>query len=194
MGGILCPKSKECPCQKRRPYSTFSYKDGINFVISIIGNQKIGKTSFLKRYATGVYKDNDLRIEDGSFYNKKTIHKNLELEIVFKDTEVKHYEKLKYFYFNANDCVIFCFDVNDRKSYDDIKQWKQKCFINLDCLYVIVGLKVDVGNRCVSYEEGLNMQRLIAADAYFEVSSKMDNGVKEAFDEILNLLLLKRGN
>jgi len=105
------------------------------------------------------------------------------------------YRALSKSYFKNVDGVLFVFGLNDKESFDNIKEWMD-CF-NKECTIKDVP-KVLVGNKCdLKMDEGLD-QNLIKQFAeenkmqYIETSVKDNKNINELFDS-MGKMLYKKG-
>jgi small GTP-binding protein len=87
-------------------------------------------------------------------------------------------------YLRNSQCVLLVFDVTSRPSFESIRYWFEcvKNGVDQDLSQIaisVVGNKIDLPNREVSPEEGLNLANLLNA-GYFEVSAATKEGIQEA--------------
>ena len=76
--------------------------------------------------------------------------------------------------------------INDKDSFDKINEWIQAIEdeVNLSnkAIYM-VGNKIDIENRKITYEQGKKLSDDKNVD-YFETSAKTGKGIKEVFQQI----------
>ena len=149
------------------------------------------------------------RIRDNTFSNSicstfglnwyfKNIHlkSGKEITIQFYDCGgLEKYRKLAFTYLKMCDCTILVFDVNDKKSFEDVKmfnnEWKDK-FKNIQLFYLI-GNKIDLTinneiEREVSKEEALKLAKENNW-RYFETSCKENIGIAEFNIDLINEII-----
>ena len=99
----------------------------------------------------------------------------------------ERYGKLASTYYKKAQGIILAYDVNDRKSFSNVKGWiKQiETHANADVIKFLVGTKIDLSNRVVSLNEG---KKLAGAHGmvFAETSAKEKYGVAETFEELVN--------
>lgn len=86
-------------------------------------------------------------------------------------------------YYRGAHGVALVFDLTDRSSFNDIRQWNQElkryCCEGVD--RILIGAKSDLSEtRVIDAQEGWDLARELGV-AYFELSSKTGTGVDEAF-------------
>jgi small GTP-binding protein len=128
--------------------------------ISILGDEKIGKTSFVMTFFTSKYQDEFIP----SYYNsiKATIKSqdyNEKVLIHINDTPSKDKEKRLNLIKNTK-YYILCFDITNENTLQSIKEkWIpeiKKINIEENTNFLILGLKKDLrDNNSVPFETGL---------------------------------------
>ena len=78
--------------------------------------------------------------------------------------------------------VVLTYAVNNRDSFEKVAFWMEqvKTYAKEDICTVLVGTKIDLSDRCVTYDEG----RKMAGDygiRFFETSAKESINVDDAF-------------
>jgi small GTP-binding protein len=78
--------------------------------------------------------------------------------------------------------AFLVFDVTNRKSFDDLEQWREKVIdsCGIHVTITVLGNKIDLGNREVHYNEAMQYARKYKMN-YLEVSAKSAKNVKNAF-------------
>ena len=96
------------------------------FKIITIGDSGVGKTSIIRRYVFNNFEDN-LTTIGVNFTFKDTILKNGKVvKIKLIDTAGQEkYKSLSKSYFKNVDGVLFVFAFNDKRSFDNIREWMQ---------------------------------------------------------------------
>ena len=172
-------------------------EEEIIFKIITLGDSGVGKTSIINKYITGNYLDNVTSTLGVNFsYKKLKINKTQKIMLKLIDTcGQEKYRALSKSYFKNTDGVLFVFGLNDKESFDNIKEWME-CF-NKECTIENVP-KVLVGNKCdLEIDKELN-QNIIKEFAeenkikYFETSAKDDKKINELFEKMGKMLYKKR--
>ena len=98
----------------------------------------------------------------------------------------ERYGKLASTYYKKANGIILAYDVNDRKSFSNVKGWiKQiETHANEQVIKFLVGNKIDLSNRVVSISEG---KKLAGSHGmiFAETSAKEKYGVVETFEELV---------
>eukprot|EP00826_Nyctotherus_ovalis_P010066 TRINITY_DN12672_c0_g1_i4.p1 TRINITY_DN12672_c0_g1~~TRINITY_DN12672_c0_g1_i4.p1 ORF type:complete len:203 (-),score=37.68 TRINITY_DN12672_c0_g1_i4:26-634(-) len=86
--------------------------------------------------------------------------------------------------------VIVVFDVNKRKSFENVREWVSRFFESAseEAALFLAGNKIDLKKRAVSQEEGKSMAEEFGIK-YFEISAKKSVNIMEMFEEMGEELL-----
>lgn len=90
-------------------------------------------------------------------------------------------------YYRDGQGAILMYDVTDRNTFVKLETWLNELntYCNkTDIVKMVVGNKIDLPNREVSTEEGLQFARRYQT-LYIESSAKTANGVKCCFEELV---------
>uniref|UniRef100_A0A8C6TSE1 Uncharacterized protein n=1 Tax=Neogobius melanostomus TaxID=47308 RepID=A0A8C6TSE1_9GOBI len=157
------------------------------FKIILLGDSGVGKTTLLHRYiedsflpATGVTVGAELKIRNVE------IEPGVQVKLRIWDTcGLESFRKIITVYFCGTDGFLLVFDVTDHRSFENIKhQWFPLVPESSPC--VLVGLKSDHKDRCVSREEAEELAKELGV-SYVEASSVTGHNVKEAFETLREL-------
>lgn len=160
------------------------------YKIILLGNANVGKTTFIDLYINN-YKYNSY-IGTTIGINMRTkkyppIGEDNERKIIIWDTAGQEkYRSLVSLHYRDCHGVILMFDLNDRKSYDDIRFWMKEIYKYNDkkkIIFYIVGNKTDL-ERNVSYEEGEIISNCYEA-TYFECSMYNLTMVSKIFEQLI---------
>ena len=91
-------------------------------------------------------------------------------------------------YYRGCHGVVLTYDVNDRESFVNLKQWMaeiEQHSTGQSCK-MLVGNKIDLGNREVSVQEAADYARANAM-MHIETSAKSRAGIQQAFDELVRV-------
>lgn len=164
------------------PKSNFNY----NFNIITIGTKNTGKTSLLTKYFKNIYKKNSKPTIIKNFLEKPLKIKNDKILLKGFDF-ISQKKKPLNFDFSEKECILYIFDITNKKSFLEIKKLK-KFFENKNkknCVEILVGNKGDlVDERKVGVDEAMFFVKE-SGMSYFEVSSKLDINVKELFNFVV---------
>ena len=153
-----------------------------------LGESGVGKTSIIRRYIHNIFDENNLSTIGLNFSFKEVKLKNgKSINIKLIDTAGQEkYKALAKSYFKNADAVLFVFAINDKHSFDNIKNW-----INLfkdnhngkeGIPMYLIGNKSDQ-EREVQKDE---IDKFIIENKYkyFETSAKENIGIDELFQEL----------
>lgn len=115
------------------------------FKVVLVGNRNVGKTCMVTKYCEGQFIDDQAPTYTANFVIKNLIYQNKNYKLCIWDTSGNHtmVSYLEACCSEAN-AVILVFDVNDRKSFDDLEFWMPEVQKVCDdqAVKIIVGCKV----------------------------------------------------
>jgi len=180
-------------------YNTFDKK----FKLFTIGDNKVGKSSIIKRYAEGIFNEETEKQIPGVDFKMKTINfqnKKIKLEIwylVGRETNII-YSSL---YYKATSGFILVYDITDKQSFNNIDNWYMETTrtitpiemsqFYLPPVFILVGNKSDLEDkREVLFKEGSDY-----ADSkgmkFIETSAKIGDNIEDIFTKLCSELLVK---
>ena len=165
-------------------------KEMILYKILILGNSSVGKTSFLIRFCDDKF-DSDTLTTVGVDYKKKFIKKNgqkIKLHICDTAGQERFRAIAKNLYKNA-DGIILMYDISNKKSFKDIKDWINSIKDNIDfdkIGLVIVGNKIDLETERVIDEEMRKDLEKKENIKVLETSVKNNINVNDVFIELID--------
>lgn len=148
---------------------------GYVFKFILVGDSGVGKSSMLYRFTEDKF-DAEHNVTIGVEFGMKMIKindRNIKLQI-WDTAGQETFRSITRSYYREAAGVILCYDVTNRKSFNDIIGWLEDIRKTSDVANIIlVGTKTDLENkRIISIEEGKQM-----AEAYkllfAEISSKV---------------------
>lgn len=161
--------------------------DVIQVKVILLGETNVGKSSILYRFITEDYKD-DLSPTIGANFLGKLIKfptKSVKLNI-WDTAGQERYNSFAKMYCRDAKAVIFVFQAGDLNSFQGLNKWKQlvnDSGVDQNVKIYVVSNKVDlfkyeeVPDCIVEFVQTLNAE-------FFQVSAKLDVGVKELFQTI----------
>ena len=154
--------------------------------ILMIGNSGVGKTSILLRYTNNIFSPTFITTIGIDFRTKTVNIDNTDVKLQLWDTAgQERFRAITTSYFRGAQAVALVYDVSNRKSFNDVKEWMNSLHQHADKKINIMLLanKCDVHNKEVSDEEG----RLLAQSynvPWFGVSAKTGACIDEAFMDL----------
>ena len=163
--------------------------------VVLIGKSGVGKTSILSRYITDTFKDSLMTTPGANFITKKVdfpqYKKSIKFEIWDTAGQERYRSLAKVFYNNAAACLLV-FDITNKDSFDDIKNyWIPEIKENgqKDIILALAGNKSDnYLKEQVSDNEGKALAKEINA-IYMRTSAKLNSSIDEIFNSIGNKFL-----
>ena len=155
----------------------------------LVGESGVGKTSIISRFITDSFDPEVLSSSSAQFISK-TIKLNEQTSIKFDIWDTAGQEKFrslaKIFYKDAK-IIIYVYDITDKKSFDEIKNyWYKETSENFtgDVILALIGNKIDLyENEQVTDEEGKKFANQI--NAIFKTTSALSNiGINWLFENL----------
>ena len=119
------------------------------FKISFVGDSGTSKTSLMNRLLYDKFEEN-IPSTKASFYSPKLIKSKMEKDIIIDiwDTSgQEQYKSLIKFFIKDTNCIIIMYDITNRASFENIKDYWYKTikeFKEKDTLVYLVGNKMDL--------------------------------------------------
>ena len=159
-------------------------KCDFHFKVIVIGNSGVGKSCLSLRATQGIFKEDFISTIGFEFFSFNIKINNDIVKLQIWDTCGQEiYRSLISGFYRSTELGILVYSVTDRKSFDDIEIWlKQlKTHGSPDCKIFLIGNKVDLPDRVVSSEEGINCKKEHGFDCYMETSAKTGVNIRELF-------------
>ena len=126
--------------------------------VILIGDSGVGKTNLLRRYTKDDF-DREIRATIGvDFSAMEYEYKGRVIKVQFWDTAGQEkYRSIAESYFRNAHGAVIVFDLTDKKSFENLEQWRQELTKTGNKLLdvVVTGNKVDLdGERKVGLKEG----------------------------------------
>lgn len=162
----------------------------------MIGETNVGKSSILLRFTEDEFNEN-MQSTVGMDYKTKqiTIDGNTVKLAIWDTAGQERFRTLTPSYYRDGQGAILMFDVTDRHTFTKLETWLNELntYCNkIDIVKMVVGNKIDLPNREVSMEEGLEFARRHQT-LYIESSAKTADGVKCCFEELVQKIIQTPG-
>lgn len=173
--------------------------------IVIIGDGGVGKTSLIRRYLGFGFNPQYLKTIGANFYSKKIEYNddrisNVPVQLVVWDLAGQpRFNEVRGVYYRGAKAAVVVFDVTDRKSFENVENWVEEFWKNMDekLPIVLVGNKIDLIGDVDDYvksEEALLLARkfseIIGINIpYIETSAKIGKHVEDVFRSVVKLVL-----
>lgn len=152
------------------------------FKLLLIGDSAVGKSTLLERFSENVFNPAFITTI-GIDFKIKTLEldgKRYKLQI-WDTAGQERFRTITTAYYRGAMGVIVIFDLNNRKSFDNVRNWIQNINDNMNKIVpiILVGNKCDLP-KAVSDQEVNNYVKDLNL-TYFETSAKSGVNVKEPF-------------
>ena len=162
------------------------------FKILLIGDAGVGKSSILLRFTDDAFEEH-LASTIGVDFKVKTVQlggKTVKLTI-WDTAGQERFRTLTSSYYRGCHGIILVFDVNERSSFDNLKQWLDELELYSTTAHsskLLVGNKIDLEDRQVTEQEATDFARQQAM-MYLECSARTRVGIRQAFEEVVLKIL-----
>ena len=177
--------------QKKSSVSAYEFDIKLKFVI--LGESMVGKTSIINRYINNKFGDRYLCTVGIDFQEKIVNKKNKRVKLQIWDTAgEERYRNLTKNYFQQCNGIIITYDISDNNSFEQIKFWINQIAEMPDqkVSCILVGNKCDLTTeRMVEQEKGSKLAKKLGYK-FFETSAKLNLNIDEAFDGLIDEVLL----
>jgi Ras-related protein Rab-1A len=163
-------------------------------ILTLLGNNDVGKTSILRMYADGVFHEiyptfnSDFKVKSTSVKSKKV--KVLIDDLLFHSRR----RTLIYKFLGRTNGIIVVYDVTNRSSFEEVDIWMSYIneFATKDACKLIIGNKCDIEDKVViSYDEGKALADRFGVP-FIETSAKSGLNIDQAFMQIISEILYRR--
>lgn len=152
-----------------------------NLKVVLLGDSNIGKTQLFSRIQYDVFQENCAQTSGASVSQKmiSSYGKNINLQI-WDTAGNEKFRSLTPIYFRNCKIVLLVFSVIDTSSFASVKYWVEQVKNTLQDFpkFILCGNKIDLTNREISFEEGLNVALEIDCD-FIEISAKTGEGIND---------------
>ncbi|EDR29568.1 hypothetical protein, conserved [Entamoeba dispar SAW760] len=157
--------------------------------ICIVGDEKCGKTSLTRRFIGEEFKE-EVEPFPENLITKEITYEGKKIILNLMDPLDDGTGTTASFYNHAN-CIIALFDLSNKDSLQNCKNWLSYGDRYVDNGYVkgVIGVKSDL-EREVTKEEAEEVAKGLNCE-YFEVSNKTGEGCTELYDTLLKELYEK---
>ena len=159
-------------------------KFDFNFKIIVIGNSGVGKSCLTLKATKDIFQENFVSTMGFQFYSfhVKINDKIFKLQI-WDTCGQEIYRSLITNFYRTAALAIIVYSVTDRISFKETEIWLKQVKLNADpnCKIFLIANKVDLPNKEVTSEEGMNLKKENGFECYMETSAKTGVNVKELF-------------
>ena len=161
------------------------------FKAVFIGDQGVGKTSLITRYATSAFKTDYLPTLGANIVAKEVSTEGRIVTLILWDIAgQERFSAVRDKYYNGASLAAVVYDVAAQGTLKNVKNWLNdvKRYAPKKVPVVLVGNKIDLPGRAVSEQEGAKLAKEIGA-VFVETSAKTGENVRKLFEKLLGLLI-----
>jgi len=141
----------------------------------IIGDSKVGKTCLIFRLVEDKFLDKYTKTVGIDYKMYPTEHDGHKIKLqVWDSAGEKRFRVLINSYYEKVHCILVCYDITDRASFDSTRAWVEEARKNggQNAGIILVGLKIDLeADRKVPFQEAMTFAESLHVSV-FELSSK----------------------
>ena len=160
----------------------------------IIGDSKVGKTSFSSMYSKGTFNINYLSTIGVELFSKDDIIDNETIHVELWDTAgSEKFNSLTKGFFGKAEGIMVMFDVTCQASFDNIRNWTESIKTHLSGdlnknIVIIIGNKIDCVEREIKTNEAKNYCNELGFE-YFETSAKKVQNVNSTIKYLVKQVI-----
>ncbi|KAL3081490.1 hypothetical protein niasHS_008092 [Heterodera schachtii] len=180
------------PVEKKHSTTMFCDVD-YSFTVMLLGDSCTGKTCLLIRFKDNTFMNNNFISTVGiDFRNKLVELDGCKVKLQIWDTAgQERFRSLTASYYRDADALLLVYDVTNRNSFDNIRDWlaQVKEYAKDSVQLVLVGNKMDMSSqRKVHADEGRRLAKAYNID-FMETSAKTGHNVHDVFAELSRRLV-----
>ena len=161
----------------------------------MIGDSGIWKPAFLLRFADDTFTGNHLTTIGVDFKIKIINFEDKTIKLQICDTAgSERFRTITKTYYKGTHGIILMYDVTDRNSFGNIRNWMKQIDANVtkSVKKVLVGHKCDEPGRVVTEEEGKKMAEEYNI-GFFESSARTNTNVSKVFYYLVKEIFIENG-
>eukprot|EP01083_Nonionella_stella_P154299 497007_1 len=159
--------------------------------VVLLGQKNVGKTSIFNRFVYDEFGATSMTI--GAYFSMKDckINHRLRKLAIWDTAGEEKFDSLTSFYCRGAQAAIICYDITNRRSFENLDKWVNKVVESgTSCSIIFAGNKADLlteedrSKRSVSLDEVEAYGKKFNADV-LEVSALASKNVSELFDKVV---------
>jgi len=167
-------------------------KDEFLFKVLILGDFRVGKTSFLTRYVSNSFLKTTLSTLGMDYVLKNAKMKDgsiIKLQI-WDTVGQDRFRTITKSFFKGAHAIVLIFSVVDRDSFNNVRNWITQIgdSADKDVILILAGNKNDCEDRVVDKSEGEDLANEFNIK-YFDCSAKTGENINKAFEELIERMV-----
>ena len=164
----------------------------------LLGNSEVGKTSLIRRYTNGLFKEEYISTIGIDYDSKKEIIDDINVQVKLWDTAgQERFRAITPNNLRNAEGIMLVFDITNSDSFNDLKDWLESIKThfgekNISIPIIIVGNKIDLEDKRDVEKDDANKFAQENNYKYFETSAKTGEGVDNAVRELVRQILANK--
>ena len=164
----------------------------------LLGNSEVGKTSLIRRYTNGIFKEEYISTIGIDYDSKKEIIDDINVQVKLWDTAgQERFRAITPNNLRNAEGIMLVFDVTNSDSFNGLKDWLESIKThfgekNISIPIIIVGNKIDLEDKRDVEKDDANKFAQENNYKYFETSAKTGEGVDNAVRELVRQILANK--
>mmetsp|Transcript_68768 Transcript_68768/g.161698 ORF Transcript_68768/g.161698 Transcript_68768/m.161698 type:complete len:203 (+) Transcript_68768:77-685(+) len=164
--------------------------------VIILGDSAVGKTSLMQSYVNRKFSSQFKSTIGADFLTKELqVDERFVTMQIWDTAGQERFQSLGHAFYRGADCCALVFDVNQANTFENLASWREEFLIQAGPKdretfpFVVLGNKIDLGNRVVSQKRAIAWCQSIGSVPFFETSAKEHINVDQAFQTIARNVL-----
>ncbi|ODV78558.1 P-loop containing nucleoside triphosphate hydrolase protein [Suhomyces tanzawaensis NRRL Y-17324] len=167
---------------------------GNEFDICVLGNASTGKSSLILHFLHNAFIEQESSLEDLYIKDIRNGHIYNQVSVLDTSSSIDSYSSSRKQQILNTASIIYVYSIDDYESFVGIVELHERIQTLRPSLppIIVVGTKADLEQRQVSSDEAQQWAESIGALNFSECSSKRGVGIDEAFDPLIQYLLVSK--
>ena len=157
----------------------------------IIGDEAVGKSNLLLRYAQNQFKT-EYKVTVGVEFGARniTINNTIYRVQIWDTAGQERFRSITRAYYKNSICSLIVYDISNRESFYNVQKWVEDCKAQAfpGMLFVLIGNKKDKKEeREVQFHEGENLAKEMGM-VFYETSALTGEGIEDLFNETISII------
>lgn len=164
--------------------------------VLVVGDYAVGKSSLIRRYCTGQFKNSYIITIGVDFCMKKVQSQGKEIQLQLWDIAGhERFSQMLRVFLRGGLAALVCFDISRPSTLDNVKKWRDNMNDKVELPngkpipMVLLATKCDLPDISIDKEKMDKFARENGFIAWFETSSKTNTGINEAMDYLTQQIL-----